>query len=70
MLTKQSLTDALLIVGHYKKELHRSMLTAPIEKLAEIRMNIDGLKLLETRMKNEIKDENNEWIATINKEGE
>ncbi|MEM0568018.1 hypothetical protein [Salmonella enterica] len=68
MLTNQSLKDALLVVGHYKKELHNKMLTVVIDELCELRTQIDGFTKLEIRIKNELKNENSVFLNELNKE--
>lgn len=67
MLTNQSLKDALQIVGHYRNELHQSMLIAPTDKLIEIRAAIDAFKKLEFRLTNEIKSSESTLLNELNK---
>ncbi|WP_281080285.1 hypothetical protein [Klebsiella quasivariicola] len=67
MLTKQSLSDALQVVGYYRNELHQSMLIAPTDKLIEIRAAIDAFKKLEFRLTNEIKSSDSTLLNDLNK---
>lgn len=67
MLTKESLKDALQIVGHYRNELHNSMLIVPTDKLTEVRAAIDALKKLEFRLTNEIKSSDSSLLLELNK---
>ncbi|EPT9873088.1 hypothetical protein ACVTW2_000673 [Escherichia coli] len=67
MLTNQSLKDALLIVGQYKKDLMNDFLTVPEEKLISVRNSYEAMNKLERRLKNEI-DGDSKFIKELNKE--
>lgn len=67
MYTKEDMNKALAMLALYKNEMAMKLATVPIEKLTEARMNLDGLKLFENRLTNEIKSSDSKFLHEMNK---
>lgn len=69
MLTKQSLKDALLIVGHYKNEYHNKMKLSNLQndELIKYYQVVSALNTIEGKLEREIKSSNNTLLNDLNK---
>lgn len=67
MFEIKDLEKAQFIIDVYRNELHDQMLTCSEDKLIKLRCMIDGFKLLDNRLTNDIKSGKSDIINTLNK---
>ncbi|CEL82326.1 hypothetical protein BN1222_03588 [Klebsiella quasipneumoniae] len=69
MLTKQSLKDALQVIGHYKNDFHQKMKLSNLkdEELIKYCQIVSALNTIEGRLDKEIKSSSNTLLNELNK---